>query len=230
MRSSSHQSLEPNIGQHGCQLLNGGATHLLEEFGKAIDLSSHAGAGARISGNSELSSLLGAQGQLGEKLTGFLPTNAQPLRAILFDKSNRDNWVLGWHQDRTICVDKRIPDLEGFGPWTTKQGLTHVEPPFRIIDAMRTIRIHFDRVTNENAPLKVAVGSHRIGKIRADEVEAVASKFECHKCLAERGDVWLYATPILHASDASISSAPRRVLQVDYSAEKLPSGLNWLGV
>ena len=49
-------------------------------------------------------------------------------------------------------------------------------------------------------------------------------------CVAEAGDVWLYATPILHASEASHRPGHRRVLQVDYAAEELPGGLEWLGV
>jgi len=44
------------------------------------------------------------------------------------------------------------------------------------------------------------------------------------------GDVWLYATPILHASDAAVEPLHRRVLQVDYAADWLPGGLEWLGI
>lgn len=49
-------------------------------------------------------------------------------------------------------------------------------------------------------------------------------------CLAEQGDIWLYATPILHASDAAKVPQRRRVLQVDFAAYELPNGLRWLGV
>jgi hypothetical protein len=49
-------------------------------------------------------------------------------------------------------------------------------------------------------------------------------------CLAEPGDIWLYATPILHASEAAVAPVHRRTLQVDYSVEQLPGGLEWLGV
>ncbi|WP_367280013.1 hypothetical protein [Sphingomonas sp. LHG3406-1] len=49
-------------------------------------------------------------------------------------------------------------------------------------------------------------------------------------CLAEAGDLWLYATPILHASEVASTPTRRRVLQVDFAAEDLPGGLCWLGV
>ena len=49
-------------------------------------------------------------------------------------------------------------------------------------------------------------------------------------CLAEPGDIWGYATPILHASARAEDTAHRRVLQVDYAVADLPGGLEWLGV
>ncbi len=49
-------------------------------------------------------------------------------------------------------------------------------------------------------------------------------------CLAEAGDIWVYSTPILHASKAAEAPGRRRVLQVDYAVGKLPGGLRWLRV
>ena len=46
----------------------------------------------------------------------------------------------------------------------------------------------------------------------------------------QAGDVWLYATPILHASDAATTPLRRRVLQIDYAGHELPGGLEWLRV
>jgi hypothetical protein len=40
----------------------------------------------------------------------------------------------------------------------------------------------------------------------------------------------VYATPILHASEAVSVTCRRRVLQIDYSADELTGGLEWLGV
>lgn len=39
-----------------------------------------------------------------------------------------------------------------------------------------------------------------------------------------------YATPILYASEAATMPVQRRVLQLDFAAEDLPGGLQWLGV
>ena len=154
---------------------------------------------------------------------------ARPVRAVLFDKSAGVNWNLGWHQDRTIAVRARR-EVAGFGPWSTKAGLQHVEPPFAIIESMVTARLHLDPVDADNAPLRIAPGSHRLGRVPVDQIGAKVAELGEGECLADRGDVWLYATPILHASSPAVKPRRRRVLQIDFSAQNLPGGLEWLGV
>lgn len=170
-----------------------------------------------------------ADGAIGSIAATILGPNARPVRAVLFDKSEATNWALGWHQDRTICVRVRI-DTDGFGPWTVKAGRHHVEPSFALMAGMVTLRVHLDPVGAGNAPLLVAPGSHRAGRVPVDTIPAVVRDHGVRACLAAAGDVWLYATPILHASDAAVRPTRRRVLQVDFSAASLPNGLAWLGV
>ncbi len=86
---------------------------------------------------------------------------AFPVQAVLFDKSSAGNWTLGWHQDRTIAVRRRI-DHPGFGPWTIKRDIQHIEPPFALIERLVTLRIHLDSVPADNGPLLIAPGSHRL--------------------------------------------------------------------
>jgi ectoine hydroxylase-related dioxygenase (phytanoyl-CoA dioxygenase family) len=151
------------------------------------------------------------------------------VRAILFDKTAGRNWALGWHQDRTIVVRERI-DAPGFGPWTVKSGLVQVEPPFEILERMVTVRVHLDQVDASNAPLRIVAGSHRLGRLPEGEVRRVAAISGEQLCLAERGDVWLYATSIVHASLPAHPPRRRRVLQVDYSADVAPYPLAWRGL
>jgi ectoine hydroxylase-related dioxygenase (phytanoyl-CoA dioxygenase family) len=155
--------------------------------------------------------------------------DARAVRAVLFDKTASANWNLGWHQDRTIVVKERI-EAPGFGPWSVKDGLLHVEPPFAVIEAMTTARIHLDPVDADNAPLRIAPGSHRLGRVPSGEIEGEVARLGVAKCLAQAGDVWLYATPIFHASAPAARPRRRRVLQIDFSAEDLPRGLEWLGL
>ena len=94
----------------------------------------------------------------------------------------------------------------------------------------RPVRAHLDDVPATNAPLLIAPGSHKYGRVAVDDVDRVIEVCGSASCVAEAGDVWLYATPILHASEAASLPRSRRVLQVDYAAEELPFGLEWLGV
>lgn len=186
-------------------------------------------AGVRIYGIDALRPFLASDGVIGSIAANVLGPNCRAVRAILFDKTAATNWSLAWHQDRTICVQQRI-DVDGFGPWTTKGGMQHVAPPFDLLTRMVTLRAHLDDVPATNAPLLVAPGSHAQGRVPVDEIEQVVSRCGTRACIAEAGDIWLYATAILHASETASQPAHRRVLQVDFAADDLPGGLEWLGV
>jgi ectoine hydroxylase-related dioxygenase (phytanoyl-CoA dioxygenase family) len=186
-------------------------------------------AGVRIHGIQALRKFLAADGAIGRIAAARLGMECRPVRAILFDKNSVTNWSLAWHQDRTICVKRRI-DVPGFGPWTVKSGMHHVAPPFEILARMVTLRVHLDDVAADNSPLIVAPGSHIEGRVPINAYEEVVGRCGTYACLANAGDVWLYSTPILHASEIASAPSRRRVLQLDYSADVLPGGLEWLGV
>ena len=188
-----------------------------------------AGAGVRITHDEILSRILAPDSTMDRIAKSRLGDDAQPVRAILFDKRPGANWALGWHQDRTIAVRSRI-EVPGFGPWSRKSGIDHAEPPFEYIEQMITLRAHLDACGSDNAPLLIAPGSHRLGRIPVQDVEGVVFRREAVACLANAGDIWVYASAILHASNAAESPTHRRVLHVDYSAGRLPGGLEWFGV
>ena len=186
-------------------------------------------AGIRLYNIPALRTYLASPGAIWKVAASVLGETARPVRAILFDKTPSTNWGLPWHQDRTIVVTRRV-EVEGFGPWTVKSGLLHVAPPFDLLAGMVTLRVHLDPVPETNAPLLIAPGSHRLGQIPEGEVPSVVRRCGIATCLAEAGDIWLYATPILHCSEAARQPAHRRVLQVDFAAGDLPGGLTWLGI
>lgn len=186
-------------------------------------------AGVRLRGIDRLSRYLAPDGRIGVVAAGVLGDASRPVRAILFDKTAETNWSLDWHQDRTICVERRVA-VDGYGPWSMKAGMQHVAPPFDLLSRMVTLRVHLDDVSEDNAPLLIAPGSHRYGRVAIDDVPGVVRQCGVQVCLAKAGDIWLYATPILHASDAAARPMRRRVLQIDYAADELPGDLEWLGV
>lgn len=186
-------------------------------------------AGIRLRGIDVLRRILSPIGSVGGIAAGILGVACRPVRAILFDKSAGTNWSLPWHQDRTISVVDRV-EVDGFGPWTVKDGLLHVAPPFGVLAGMVTLRVHLDAVPATNAPLLVAPGSHRLGRIPEAAIPEAVQRCGIAPCLAEAGDIWIYATPILHASRAASQPGRRRVLQADFAAGDLPGGLRWLGI
>lgn len=184
----------------------------------------HRQAGTRITSLSL--GCIGAIKRLSAIVQRLKGRRALPVRATLFDKRAARNWALGWHQDRTIAVKERR-EVDGYGPWTTKAGIPHVAPPASLIASMLTARIHIDPVDMQNAPLLIAPGSHKLGLVREPDIEAAVERCGTFGCLAESGDVWIYSTLILHASDRAAVERRRRVLQIDFSAETLPGGLEW---
>ena len=186
-------------------------------------------AGVRLHGIPELRPVLAHSGVIGKTAASVLGENVFAVRAILFDKNADANWAVAWHQDRTIAVQQRI-DVSGFGPWSVKSGMVHVEPPFELLARMVTLRVHLDPVPKTNAPLLIAPGSHNLRRIPESSVLEVVEHCGIIECLAEAGDIWMYSTPILHSSEAAVVPGHRRVLQVDYAVGQLPGGLQWLGV
>ncbi len=208
------------LERDGCLLVNAAVTpdilaRLAVRFGPV-------NAGARVStSDSALAEVLAA---LASIIAPILP-GARAVRAVWFDKTPEANWLVPWHQDRTIAVRQRH-DVPGYGPWSLKHGTCHVEPPFALLARMLTVRLHIDDCPISNAPLEVAIGSHR-AQVAAADAAAIAEKSARLMCLAMAGDLWVYKTPILHRSARATVPGRRRVLQLDYCSHALADGLQW---
>ncbi|MHC5541445.1 phytanoyl-CoA dioxygenase family protein, partial [Singulisphaera rosea] len=81
------------------------------------------------------------------------------VRGLLFDKTPEANWLVPWHQDLTIAVERRT-DAPGYGPWTVKGGIPHVRPPIEVLERMVTLRVQLDDSDLALGPLRVIPGSH----------------------------------------------------------------------
>ena len=215
---------------HGARLhpnaLSAAAVEQLREFAEPLVAGQ---SGARIFGGDIAAAVAAPDSAFARIAMDALSARARPVRAVLFDKSEEANWSAGWHQDRTIAVRDRH-ETEGYGPWSVKSGAVHVEPPFEILRGMITLRAHLDDCDADNAPLLIAPRSHRLGRVPIAAIDDAAARLGSICCLACAGDIWVYATPILHASDRAKQPRRRRVLQVDFSASPLADGLEWLGI
>lgn len=162
--------------------------------------------------------------QLAEVVLGEV---AFPVRGILFDKVPEANWKVPWHQDVTIAVRER-EDVEGFGPWSTKAGILHVQPPAEVLARMISIRLHLDACDESNGALRVIPGSHRAGRMAETEIPSIVAKSQIRTCAVGRGDALLMRPLLLHASFPSQEPTHRRVIHLDFACEPLPSPLKWL--
>jgi len=95
-----------------------------------------------------------------EVIEAVLGPKCFAVRGIFFNKTQSSNWKVVWHQDLTIAVRER-KDVDGFGPWTMKAGVLHVQPPADVMSGMLAIRLHLDDSGLDNGPLRVIAGSHR---------------------------------------------------------------------
>lgn len=159
-------------------------------------------------------------------VTPYLSGRPRLVRAIYFDKSPTNNWFVTWHQDKTVAVSERF-DRAGWGPWSLKAGVWHVQPPLEVLENMVTIRIHLDRATSENGCLKIVPGSHRLGIIASDQMHASIDRQHVVYCETEEGGAVVMRPHVLHASEKSTTDVPRRVLHFEYSSFQLPAGIEW---
>jgi ectoine hydroxylase-related dioxygenase (phytanoyl-CoA dioxygenase family) len=150
------------------------------------------------------------------------------VRGILFDKTPEANWKVSWHQDLTIAV-RQPREAPGFGPWSEKAGIPHVQPPARVLERMLTVRVHLDECGPQNGPVQVIPGSHRAGRLAPEQIDRWRQEAPAVPCTSPRGGALVMRPLILHASSPSTLPAHRRVVHLEFAAEELPHGLEWHG-
>lgn len=171
----------------------------------------------------ELIAAEGALTKLAARLTGEAP---RPVRVLYFDKKQGANWAVPWHQDRTIAVASRI-DTPGYGTWSVKAGIDHVEPPESILQSMVSVRLHIDDCSPDNGPLLALRGSFRLGRVSASDIKRHVQRNATEVCCAKAGDVVAMRGLTIHASERALLPSHRRVIHVDFSSAELPHGLEW---
>lgn len=145
-------------------------------------------------------------------------------KSIYFDKPEKSNWFVSYHQDLTISVDKKI-EHENFENWTNKQNQFAVQPPLEILENIFTIRIHLDKTTKENGALKVLNESHKKGVFRTEKIN-IENEIESI-CEVEKGGIMIMKPLLFHASNKTTNNERRRVIHIEFSNKKLPDQLEW---
>ena len=163
-----------------------------------------------------------------QNLLEFIKTNFGQnyfiTKTIYFDKPEKSNWFVSYHQDLTISVNKKI-DVKHFENWTVKQNQFAVQPPKEILDNNFTIRIHLDRTTKDNGALKVLNASHKKGISRVENIN-LNEEIETI-CEVEKGGIMIMKPLLFHASNKTTNNERRRVIHIEFSNQILPNELEW---
>jgi hypothetical protein len=152
----------------------------------------------------------------------FVGEGATPFRATLFDKSVRSNWLVAWHQDTALPLERRR-DAPGWGPWSTKGGITYAHAPAEALARVIALRFHFDDSTADNGPLRILSDTHELGVLTDGEIGILARDRAPVDCLVAAGGVIAMRPLAIHASSKAESREPRRVLHIEY-ADSLDMG------
>lgn len=215
------QVLESVLAIAECDLLAAELTPQLEEEqqrGKAGGVRNLLRTSSRVAQFARSTPLL-------QLVNSFTPATAFPVRAIFFDKNPAANWLVPWHQDLAIAVDRRI-ETPGFTGWSVKDGVPHVLPPREVLETMLTVRLHLDACTAANGALRVIPGSHAVGVLAAAELNRWKQR-DAVVCEVPRGGALILRPLLLHASAPAVSPSHRRVLHLEYATTDLPNGLRW---
>lgn len=155
-----------------------------------------------------------------------LGPGAFAVRGVLFDKTPTANWKVPWHQDLTIAVQSRA-EVDGYGPWSLKEGVLHVQPPVHILEQMMAVRIHLDDCGATNGPVRVLAGTHRLGRLSSEAIAQAQQRHQEITCLVHRGGLLAMRLLLLHASSAAVLAERRRVLHLEFAACDLAPGVRW---
>lgn len=145
-------------------------------------------------------------------------------KSIYFDKPEKSNWFVSYHQDLTISVNKKA-EIKGYQNWTNKQNQFAVQPPIEILERNFTIRIHLDKTTCENGALKVLNKSHKKGIYRTENIK-IENEIETI-CEVEKGGIMIMKPLLFHASNKTTNNERRRVIHVEFSNLELPNEIEW---
>ncbi len=155
-----------------------------------------------------------------------LPASAVAIQCTLFEKTEKRNWLVAYHQDLSVPVKERV-EHPSLGVWSLKEGQHYVQAPTELLEKLVAVRVHLDDCGLENGPLRLVPRSHRQGRLD----DAATRRFRATKgeivCVIAKGNALLFRPLLLHASSKAKVSGQRRVLHFLYGPPLPGYGLRW---
>jgi ectoine hydroxylase-related dioxygenase (phytanoyl-CoA dioxygenase family) len=164
---------------------------------------------------------------LSNLVTPIVGADARAVRGIFFDKTAGANWPVPWHQDLSLAVSEKR-DIDGWGAWSLKNGVHHVQPPADVLAHMLTVRLHLDDCGPDNGPLKVRPGTHMMGRLTREAIDNTRGTIAEETCCVKKGAAVVMRPLLLHASSAATNPSHRRVIHLEYAPSNLLAhGMDW---
>ncbi|MGF1629024.1 MAG: phytanoyl-CoA dioxygenase family protein [Kiloniellaceae bacterium] len=214
------------LARRGYALLDGSAIDRVGAVAAFDALLSARGESQRVSPAHLLVAALLAQPAVRDLVDEAVGPGARCVRALAFDKTERSNWFVPWHQDRTIAV-KACDDRADVTNWTMKGGVPHCEAPVELLESMLTLRWHLDLIGPADGGLRVLPGSHRKGRLTQEDIATLAPTASAVELAVSAGTVLALRPLLVHGSRRRTTQGHRRILHVELAAGEPPPPLEW---
>jgi ectoine hydroxylase-related dioxygenase (phytanoyl-CoA dioxygenase family) len=180
----------------------------------------------RVAPDHPLIAALLAQPAVRDLVAETVGPGAKAVRAIAFDKTERANWLVPWHQDRSLAVKAR-DDRADVTHWTVKGGVAHCEAPADFLAGMLTLRWHLDLIGPADGGLRVLPGSHLKGRLTTEQIAVLAAETPAIELAVSAGTVLALRPLLVHGSRRRTTQGHRRILHVEIAAGDPPPPLQW---
>ena len=138
------------------------------------------------------------------------------IQCSLFQKTEDRNWLVAWHQDRSLpvtCKSEGVTDHR----IRTKHGVSLYQPAATVLEKVLAVRLHLDANIETNGPLRVMPGSHSAGVFTSEGLKRAQLNYRANTVQAKKGALFCMRPLLVHASSKATTDEPRRVLHFVYA-------------
>ena len=79
--------------------------------------------------------------------------------------------------------------MEGWGPWSVKDGITYAHAPAAAVEKVAALRLHLDDSNLDKGPLRVLPKTHESGVLTDEEIHKFSEIIQAVDCPVPKGGV-----------------------------------------
>jgi len=139
--------------------------------------------------------------------------NKRPTQCTFFQKTKAKNWLVPWHQDRSLpATGLRISNQIT----RVKNGMRFYQPDSKVLENTIAARLSMDGSHSKNGGLKIISKSHRFGICSRAKIAELSSTSSIKIPRVPRGSAMLMSPLLVHSSSKAETDEPRRVLHFTF--------------